>query len=91
MNESIYKERNDILKLLNDRRIKKKFDILNDSKLKYKPIFNDNSNIVHIPFNTSINNNTKTMLNKKYPKNCFVYKMNDSVQKIVRKKEVINK
>ena len=88
MDESIYNCRNEMFEKLNNNRKQKTYEILNMFKLNYKSMFNDN--VIQIPYNNFQKRNIKSILNELYPDKFFVFKLNSSIQRIIRTKNTNN-
>ena len=91
MDESIYNERSNMLKKLNDERISKINKLLNNIKLKYKSVYVDKSKYISIPYDKSSKRSIKRNLEERYPQNYFVSKLNNSIHRTIRNKDANDK
>ena len=94
MNEISYKNRSNSINNLNHRRTNKIRFILNQNKLYYKPIWipPEEKSIITIPYDTILYNMNrynliKQIIQKEHPNQRIVFKLNDSIQKVIRCKD----
>ncbi len=90
IDDNIYRDRYNVLNKIKLKYQNKCQQILDMKYIYYKPIYIPlrNKNCVQIPYDPRINyQQLKTNINKIYPRNRIVYKLNDSIQKIIRCKD----
>ena len=91
IDNNLYFHRNNIINKLNIKRSNKINMILNQCTLFYKPLWipDDEKHFIFTPYDKLINDMKrqkyiKIFLKQKYPNKHIVYKLNDSIQKVIR-------
>ena len=92
MNLDEYNNRESYITKLNQNRIDKIKSILKQEKIKYTPswIPSDEKRYIPILFDKTLSNsqyNLKKYLKYKHPQKRIIYKLNNSIQKIIRSKD----
>ena len=92
MNPHIYHTRNDILNLLNIKRLNKRNAMLNYNKIKYFSLKSPGDGYISILYdvrlvNSTIYSNIIKYFKLKYPHKKVIYKYNKSIQYMLRSKD----
>ena len=90
MDERIYKCREQIMNKLDIKRCNKLKSMLNKCKIKYKSIFRNHDEYLKLPYDNALNNRVIKHI-KKTNKHNVVCKLNESIQKTIRRKEANSK
>ena len=98
LNDNIYKYGTKKLNDIKHKRENKIKILTNKNKIEYESIYkkiNKNKNInkkyITLPYDNSIIKQTTRKLKKMFPEKVIVYKLNESVQKTIRRKDANNK
>ena len=92
MKEDLYQNRTKIIHKLNVKRRNKISKIITNPKIKYKSLYwKGYKKYIQIPFDKKITKLLPQQMKGLYPKQRIVSKLNDSIQKIIRRKDANSK
>ena len=87
-----YEQRNALIKALDEKRNDNMRKMLDDVKINYKPIYKNKTNkFMQLPYDKMIASSKLFQIRQKFQNTMFTFKLNESIQRMIRRKEANSK